>query len=445
MLSKLKSLKNHQGFMKYFKNTSWLFAEKILRMIVGLFVGIWIARYLGPEQFGLFSYAQSFVALFAAFATLGLDGIVVRELVKDESRANELIGTAFFLKLVGAVVVLVLLIVAVNFTSNDSFTNTMIFIIASATIFQSFNVIDLYFQSKVMSKYVVFANMLSLLISSLVKIYLILIEAPLIWFAWSVFFDSFVLACGLFYFYKKHFKKIKLWKFNFQQAKQLLKESYPMMISFFAISISLKIDQIIIKELLDTHSVGIYVASLKIIELWYFIPVILTQSFFPSIIETSKSYIYQIKIKALSSFLLILSVLIVFLLVSTKDFIIPILFGEKYIESSNILFIHSFAIIFVFFASLRKKLLLVEHKTHFIMYYALVTAIIMIILSYLFIKQFGLIGAPYAYLFTWALTIIIVPILFGRFKSETLLFIKAFNPFNLKMFYVQLNQRRESV
>lgn len=72
--------------MKYFKNTSWLFGEKILRMAVGLFVGVWLARYLGPEQFGLFSYAQSFVGLFIAIATFGLDGIVVRETVKDESR-----------------------------------------------------------------------------------------------------------------------------------------------------------------------------------------------------------------------------------------------------------------------------------------------------------------------------------------------------------------------
>ena len=89
MISKIKSLQNHQGFMKYFKNTSWLFGEKILRMFVGLFVGIWVARYLGPEQFGLFSYAQSFVGLFTAIATLGLDGIVVRELVKDESRRDK--------------------------------------------------------------------------------------------------------------------------------------------------------------------------------------------------------------------------------------------------------------------------------------------------------------------------------------------------------------------
>ena len=192
MLTKLKSLKNHQGFMKYFKNTSWLFAEKILRIVVGLFVGIWIARYLGPEQYGLFSYAQSFVGLFAAFATLGLDGIVVRELVKNESKANEILGTVFYLKLLGAIGVLLFLAIAINFTSNDRYTNILIFIVASAIIFQSFNVINFYFQSKVMSKFVVYSNILSLFASSIVKIVLLLNGAPLIAFVWVVLFDSII-------------------------------------------------------------------------------------------------------------------------------------------------------------------------------------------------------------------------------------------------------------
>ena len=186
--------------MKYFKNTSWLFGEKILRMVVGLFVGIWVARYLGPEQFGLFSYAQSFVGLFTAIAALGLDGIVVRELVKDESRRDELIGTAFWLKLIGAIAVLLILAIAVNFTSNDHATNIIVFIVASATVFQAFNVVDFYFQAKVMSKYIVYANVISLFLSSIVKVVLILNEAPLVAFAWVVLFDSFVLACGFIYY-----------------------------------------------------------------------------------------------------------------------------------------------------------------------------------------------------------------------------------------------------
>ena len=270
MIEKLKSLRNHQGFMKYFKNTSWLFGEKILRMIVGLFVGIWVARYLGPEQFGLFAYAQSFVGLFTAIATLGLDGIVVRELVKDEGRRDELIGTAFWLKLMGALTVLIVLAIAVNFTSNDSYTNTLVIIIASATIFQSFNVVDFYFQSKVISKYIVYANVISLFISSIVKIGLILNEAPLIAFAWVILFDSFILACGFIYFYLKNRPHSEqptrltvpdteisfAWKFNPSTALSLLKDSWPLILSGIVISIYMKIDQVMIKEMMNAEAVG---------------------------------------------------------------------------------------------------------------------------------------------------------------------------------------------
>ena len=166
MITKFKSLLKHKGFIKYFKNTSWVLIEKIIRFTVGLFVGVWVARYLGPERFGLLSYAQSFVGLFTVIASLGLDGIVVRELVKNNNLNDEIIGTAFWLKLIAAFGVLLLLAIAINFTSNDTYTNILIFIIASATIFQSFNVVDFYFQSKVMSKFVVYANITSLFISS---------------------------------------------------------------------------------------------------------------------------------------------------------------------------------------------------------------------------------------------------------------------------------------
>ncbi len=96
------NLINNPGFRKYFANTSWLLGERILRMIVSLFVGIYVARYLGPERFGLLSYANSFVGLFTAIATLGLDGIVVRELVKLPRQRDKLLGTSFLLKVAGA-------------------------------------------------------------------------------------------------------------------------------------------------------------------------------------------------------------------------------------------------------------------------------------------------------------------------------------------------------
>ena len=142
MRGKLAKLKAHAGFRKYAANTSWLVAEKVFRMIVGLLVTIWVARYLGPSEFGLLSYAQSFALLFTALASLGLDSIVVRELVKSEYPTEDLLGTAFALKAVSGILVLPLIYGALQTTSDPSF---LVMIVAFSIFFQSFNVIDFFF------------------------------------------------------------------------------------------------------------------------------------------------------------------------------------------------------------------------------------------------------------------------------------------------------------
>jgi polysaccharide transporter, PST family len=80
-------------------NTSWLFADRIIRMGLGVIIVIFLARYLGPEQFGIYNYAIAFVALFTAFSSLGLDSIVVRDIVRSPEKKDEILGTSLVLKL----------------------------------------------------------------------------------------------------------------------------------------------------------------------------------------------------------------------------------------------------------------------------------------------------------------------------------------------------------
>ena len=141
--------KQYPGIQKIIANFGWLVADKILRMIVGLFVGVWVARYLGPQQFGLWNYATAFSSLFISFAALGLDGIVVRELVKRPGSQNELLGTAFILKLIGAFVTLLVTIFVITLIRiGDNLTLWLVGISAAGFIFQSINVIDFLFSGK---------------------------------------------------------------------------------------------------------------------------------------------------------------------------------------------------------------------------------------------------------------------------------------------------------
>ena len=386
--------------MKYFKNTSWLFGEKILRMVVGLFVGIWVARYLGPEQFGLFSYAQSFVGLFSAIATLGLDGIVIRELVKDESRRDELIGTAFWLKVMGALGVLTLLAITVNFTSNDSFTNTLVFIIASATIFQSFNVVDMYFQSRVLSRYVVYANIISLFVSSIIKITLILNEAPLIAFVWMVLFDSFILACGFLYFYIKKNSIINIRHLTFSRvtAVSLLRDSWPLILSAIVISIYMKIDQVMIKEMLDSEAVGQYAVAVRLSEAWYFIPMVIASSLFPAIVNAKKQSeeLYYARLQKLYDLMVWIAIAIALPMAFLSDWVVSFLYGEQYSQAGSVLMIHIWAGIFVFLGVASSKWLLGENLQIFSTINTTIGAVVNIGLNYTLIPRIGVEGAAWA-------------------------------------------------
>ena len=411
MLARLKSLENHHGFMRYLKNTSWLLVEKILRMVVGVFVGIWVARYLGPEKFGIFSYALSFVGIIAGFSRLGLDGIVIRELVKDERRRDDLIGTAFWLKLLGAILVFVILAIAINFTSNDHYTNTLIFIIASATIFQSFNVVDIYFQSKVLSKYVVYANIISLFFSSLIKIGLILNEAPLIAFAWVVLFDSFILALGFIYFYIKQ-KNLTLyaehltlfdWKFNKITAINLLKDSWPLILSGIVISIYMKIDQVMIKEMLGSEAVGLYAAAVRLSEAWYFIPVVIASSLFPAIINAKKKSeeLYRVRLQKLYGLMVWIALAIALPMTFLSDWLVDLLYGEQYSQAGSVLMIHIWAGVFIFLGVVNAKWLLAENLQIFHTMNTAIGAVVNILLNYVLIQNIGVKGAAWATLISY--------------------------------------------
>ncbi|MDD3342479.1 MAG: flippase [Sulfurospirillaceae bacterium] len=435
-MNKLKTLKNHTGFMRYFKNTSWLLGEKILRLVVGLFVGVWVARYLGPERFGLFSYAQSFVGLFATIATLGLDGIMVRELVKNEARRDELIGTAFWLKLMGAVGMLIILGIAVNFTSNDTFTNTLVFIIASATIFQSFNVIDFYFQSKVLSRYIVYVNIASLFSSSLVKIALILYQAPLIAFAWVIVFDNSVLALGFIYVYiKQSGVKFFHWTFSTQVALELLKDSWPLIIGGAAATIYMRIDQVMIGNMIDKEAVGFYSVATRLSEIWLFVTVALTQSFSPSITNAKKhdEILYISRIQDMYNILIKISFFISIVIFFCADKLIFLLYGTEYTASANILEIYIWSTIFVYLSNGSWLYYLNENLQKIASMRLVLGAVINIILNLFFIRYFGLVGAAYATLISYGISSYLINFFFNKTKLNFFLQTQAIiNIINIK-------------
>ena len=412
-------------------------------MGAGFVVSVWVVRYLGPENFGLLSYAQSLILLFAGIASLGLDGIVVRELVKDETKREVLLGTAFGLKLIGALLIFPILAVAVQFTSNDDKTNLLVFIIATATIIQSFDVIDFYYQSKVLSKYIASSNAVSMALSSIFKVALIFNDAPLIAFAIMVAFDAVVLAIGHIFCYV-NISRLRLfnWRFELQVAKDLLKDSWPLILGSIAASIYMQIDQVMIKEMMDSESVGYYAVSAKLSAIWLFITIVVTKSLLPSIIsaKATSEDVYFFRVQYLYSILVKIGFLICVTITLFSTEIIEILYGERYLDSTPILNVYVWSTIFVYLSNASTSYFLAENMKFHACMRLIFGAIINVVLNIYWIEYYGLVGAAYATLISYAFSSYFYNLIFSRTRINFKIQTKALiNIFNIKS-YLQLTK-----
>lgn len=428
MLILLKTLaynaRKHAGFRRYASNTSWLFAEQMIRMLAGLLVGIWVARYLGPDQFGLFSYVAAFAALFGSIAKLGLDSIVVRDLVRFPEQRVAYLATAFWLKIVGAALMLCAVAIAMQFTNSDHTTKLYIFIIACGLVFQAFEVIDFYFQSKVLSKFVSICKLIQLFISSLIKLYLIFSGAGLFWFVMAIFVDQLTLAATLYLAYRYQKIDVLFRGFDRSLAKMLIYDSWPLILSGLMIMVYMRIDQIMIKEMLGNHALGIYSAATRISEVWHFVPVLVTASIFPSIINAKKAseVNYINRIQNILTILVWISIAFILFTFAFGEWLIVALYGAAFHDASKVLFIHACGGIFVTMGVVSGSWYLSEGLQKYVFYRTALAAIINIPLNFILISKYGVIGAAIATVLTQAVAALFFDLIMK--KTRAIFFIK---------------------
>ncbi|WP_278620153.1 flippase [Ectopseudomonas oleovorans] len=427
IINKIKSLVQHQGFRRYAANTSWMMAEQMLRIIAGLLVGIWVARYLGPEQFGLFSYVLAFTAIFGGIAKLGLDGIMVRELVNHPEKRDTYLGTAFWLKILGAFLVMGIMAAIVPFTSNDATTNTFIFIIAAGLVFQSFEVVEFYFQSQVLAKIVSICKVIQLALSSMVKIYLVLTEAELMYFVLVTAFDALSLAVSYAIAYKLQKNPAFYKHFDFQIAKQLLKDSWPLIFSAIVVMIYMRIDQIMIKEMLGEYEVGIYSAAIRLSEAFYFIPTLIAASLFPAIVNAKKTNheLYMLRMQRLYTLMIWLAVAIALPMTFLSSLLVPFLFGEAYIDSIPVLIVHIWAVPLVFLLVVSGKWFIIENLSFMEFYRNLIAMIINIACNFALIPIYGQVGAALATLIAFLFSAYLFDVISSKTRVQFYLKSKA--------------------
>lgn len=411
-------LESSRNLQKILPNIGWLFADRILRMGVGLVVGVWVARYLGPEKFGSYSYALAFVALFGVLSTLGLDNIVVRDIVRDPSMKNEIMGTTFVLKLLGGTIGLLLATTGIYLVRpNDTLMRALVAIISVGLVFQSFETFTFWFQSQVQAKYIVYAKNGAFLLVALGKIILILTRAPLVAFAWAALAEIILGSAGLALAYRMHGHFSRLWSGSLKRARILLTDSWPLILAGMAIVVYMKIDQVMLGEMLGNQAVGIYSAATRVSEIWYFIPVAIVSSSAPSIVEAKKSgeALYYQRIEKLFRLVAALAISIVIPMSFFSGHVIRLLYGPDYFGAGPVLAIHIWAAIFVSLGVAQGPWTLNEGLMKLSLERTVIGAVVNVVLNLLLIPRSGVIGAAIATLVAQSLSACIL----NRFDRRT--------------------------
>jgi len=379
---------------------------KIARSVIQMAVSVYVVRYLGPGNYGLLSYSLSFVTLFSFLSNLGADqSIVVKHLASQNEDKDKILGTAFRLKFCGAGMVLAILAIVTQWMQMDDLAKSMILLISCMFFFQSFNVIDAYFQSQVHSKYVALVEFSQCFLSSLVKIYLIHLNAHVIWFAFIYILDFLFIALGLVIFYRKKELSIRQWNFDVQLAKKLLKESLPLQCTLLLTSIYMRFDQIIIKSIFDNQTVGYYALAVNLCELWIFIPMAINSSVFPVLInlkKTDENKYYADLQKFYDSMVLLAILIIIFMSIFGK-FLVSFFFGQ-FMPAVPILNVYIWTNLFAVLGLASAGWYVIEDLQRYTLYRTLGGAVINIVLNIVLIRKLGVIGAAYAAVASYAVS-----------------------------------------
>lgn len=433
--SKVTKTKLNSNHINIISNTSWLFLGKVFRLAISLFIGTWIARYLGPKDFGILQYALAFSSFFLPLSTAQMSPIITRDLVRKPDTRNEILGTAFLIQITGGIIATILSITAIMLVApDDQFMQLLVAIVSLKFIFNSLQPIENWFESQVKSKFQVLASNLAFVIITIIKVFLLIYQAPLFLFACIISLEAIIYAVILIFYYQSDKQNIRKWQTNINKIKYVLKESYPLLLSATAILFYSSIDRVMLGNMIGSGSVGIYSSAANLSSQLYFIPVIVCSSLFPTIIKAKElgRVEYNRKLQKIYSLISIISYALIVILIPLSGFLITLLYGNDYQAAIPIFSLHLCTCIFTFQGEVRSKWIVTEGLQKLNFYARLTGLVLNVLLNFLLIPIYQGMGAAIATLISAAVSNYICFLFWKETRANAMLTAKAlFLPFRL--------------
>lgn len=386
------------GRRKIFKNVYWAVLGKVVNIVSGLLVGILVARYLGPEQFGLMNYVISYVTLFSILATFGLDSIEVRELSRSRIQKEVVLGSAFAIRLIFAVATMFLIAITLWWFEPDVHTSAMVLVYSLSLIFSAVNIIRNYFTSIILNEYVVKTEIVRTVFGAAIKMVLLLGHCSLIWFIIASVFDFVLVGSGYIYSYHRKGGSLRAWRMDLSVARLLIRESFPLVLSGAALIIYQRINAVMIRNMMDNASVGQFSVAAKIAEMSIFIPTVIAQTVTPLLVQAHQHDIalYRAKQQQFMDLMVWSAISMALVMSLFAAPAIRLLYGAEYLAAIPVLQIMAWKSVFVALAAASGQLIIIEHLQRYAVMRNIVGCFVSVALNFLLIPLWGVVGSAVA-------------------------------------------------
>ena len=409
---------------KFLSNVSWIMIGRIFQLSLTFITTMLVTRYLGPDQYGKITVAYSYVSLFIPFCALGMNDIAIKSFVDNKDKNDETLGTMLCLRLASSILSMGIIYLLFKIGNDDSLLMTVGMLQALSLVFQVFESIAYWHQSRMLSKNVGVIYAVSYSLTAIFRIVGLLIKGDIRWFAFAVSLDYIVIAVLLIFAYFKNGHKLS---FSFEIAKKLLSKSYHYIFASIMVVIYSKADTIILGNLVDEASVGYYAAATTLCNAWPFVLTAIIDSASPIIIDLFKKdkEAYKQRLRQLYAAIFYIGVIVALVFTFGSNLIIGIIYGESYYPAVMPLRIVCWSTIFAYLGVSRTIWMQCENKLQYEKTLSLFGAIIDIALNYVLISRFGINGAAIALLVTQIMTNLILPLMIKETRENGKLILDA--------------------
>lgn len=410
------------------KNASWIIACRIMQSGLALVVTMLSARYLGPSGYGLINYAASLVTFFVPVMQLGLNSTLVREIISDPEHEGETMGTALAMTFVSSIACILGIAVVSGFLNKGETRTTLVCTLYSLLLlFQSLEMIQYWFQAKLLSKYTALTVLAAYVVISAYRIMLLITGCSIYWYAISQAMDYAIIAMVLLVLYRRiSGQKLSV---SMRRAFDMLGRSKHYILSAMMITVFAQTDRIMLKMMLNEDAVGYYSAAASCAALTAFVFVAIIESARPAILEASQKAqnLFHQRMKVLYAVVILLALTQSVAITILAKHIVYILYGREYNPTINALRIVVWFSTFSYLGSVREIWILAEKKQRYLWIINLSGATANIILNAMLIPAYGVNGAAFASLVTQFFTNVIMGWIIKAVRPSNQLMVQSLN------------------